>query len=156
VTQNQNESEQYVYILTNQENYQLDQVQDLIQKNLVYYFPRKTIKTLPDQTQVTELIADPQDFIFDKIKIGNDDTYALKNNNPWPDLIFAVQGQQIFLSNNQELLQQFLSNQTINSRSANNLEIFYWQNQTIAIKGILSSAIDLQKFIIINGSMTFR
>ena len=156
VTQNKNALEQYVYILINQENYQLDRVQDIIQRNLVYYFPHQVTKTLPDQTQVTELIADPKSFIFDKIKIGLDDVYVLEKNTLWPNLIFTVQGQRIFLSNNQNLLQQFLSNQTISSRSANNLEIFYWQNQSLIIKGALARYPNPKKSILINGFVVLR
>ncbi|GEM_PF-1583213 len=156
ITQDQDSSEEYVYVLTDQKNYQSSQIQDLIQKSLVCYFPRKIIKTLPDQTQVTELIADPQNFTFDKIKINNDNVYILEKNAFWPDLIFSVKGKQVFLSNNQELLQQFLSDQTTSLRPANNLEIFYWQNQTMVIKGALPLTKDPGQPIIINGSVTFR
>jgi len=155
-TQNQNGLERYVYILANQENYQPNQVQDLIQKTLVYYFPRQAIKVLPDQTQVTELIADPQGFTFDKIKIGHDDAYILEKNISWPNLLFTIKNQQIFLSNNQELLQQFLSGQTNPAQSANNLELFYWQNPTMIIQGRLVHSFDAKKPITINGSVAFQ
>jgi len=63
-TQGQDDSERYVYALTNPQKYQADQIQSLIQSNLIYFFPRKIVKMLPDQTQVTELIVDPPSFVF--------------------------------------------------------------------------------------------
>jgi hypothetical protein len=155
-TQGQDDSERYVYALTNPQKYQADQIQSLIQSNLIYFFPRKIVKMLPDQTQVTELIVDPPSFVFDKIQIGNNEAYALQKNASWPNLFFTTKNQQIILANNQTLLQQYLSDQTGPTHSSDNLEEFYWQNKILSIEGSLIPSFDPKKPIIINGSIVFQ
>jgi hypothetical protein len=144
--------EEYVYLLPDQAQITLEQIQNIFQKNLAFMFPINKPKILPDKTSVNEIIADPTIFKFQSIIVNGQNAYELNIKQELSPIFLALRQKNILFSNNQILLGKFLEQPL----TTNFNEAFYWQNKAIIIQGQAANSSKNQAQNSIHGLIYFK
>lgn len=113
---------------------QLDKLKQVIINYLATKNPVESEKIMPDFSKITQIIRQPNQYIFEKISVKNVDLYDL--NSAGQEICLAQMDNYIILANNKQILQEFVSqedleNVLINIGSANFSQNLYLSDQII-------------------------
>jgi hypothetical protein len=91
----------------------INEVKSAVSEYLTAALPKEQEKILPDRTKVTELILNPEAFQFQKINLLNQNLknlYLLNAPEINKQIILGYDENNIFLSNSEEIINQYLNN----------------------------------------------
>lgn len=130
----------YVFSFLNQNNFPLAAIEKILKKRLAYYFPKEITQILPDGSKIIELIADSNDFEFQKEQINGFEINNLKSIGRSPNISFSLDKNYIFLSSASSVLKEYifqkdLLNQKCFGKTPE--EIFYWQANDFGIEDLI-------------------
>lgn len=111
VTQKTHEShsiKDYAYLATVNNFYLVKEAENIIKNNLAFVLPETREKKLPDETVVREIIANPEIFVFEKVKVSGEEVRYLKVPAIGEEFFIFQGNGELIASNSRDLLANHL------------------------------------------------
>lgn len=107
----------YLLALPNISEPQLNSLKGLVKIILAQKLPKEVVYTLPDGSQVTELMAQPEFWQWQKQTIDGLDIYYLKEPALSFEIDYAIKDNKLFMASSIDLLKNSLATKDINLKS---------------------------------------
>jgi hypothetical protein len=101
----------YNYLVTADNEYLVKEAKNILKNNLAVAFPEIKEKELSDKTVVREIIANPEKFSFEKIKVGGEEINYLKTPVINEEFFIFETDDSAAASNSRDLLANYLVRQ---------------------------------------------
>jgi hypothetical protein len=139
------------------QRYTISSLRETLIKKIAYLFPNEITQKLPDDTVITELVSQSENFHFQKQKIGHLEIRVLKSTAELPALYLANDQNYIFLSSNArflaENLLQFKIEEPCQMKPAE--EMLLWSSTEFGVQRLILSSPDPRNRAAVRGCLSW-
>ncbi len=101
----------YYYLLAADNVFFREEAENILKNNLAAAFPEIKEKELPDKTVVREIIANPEKFFLEKVKISGEEVNYINNPVINEEFFIFKMDEKMIASNSRDLLANYLAHQ---------------------------------------------